>query len=130
MNICSLSYRLVETDDFLYSQSLCREAIPWRQLNHPNVLPFLGIDEATSLHGACLVLPWVPFGDILNYVKTNPVSFSDVHGLVKHSATNSVLALTTPPFTDAGGCSGTRLRTLPGSHTRRPTRGSDMHPCS
>ncbi|EIN06475.1 kinase-like protein [Punctularia strigosozonata HHB-11173 SS5] len=63
--------------------SLCREAIPWRQLRHPNVLPFLGIDcETAAPHWICLVSPWVRYGDIMHYIETRQLVFDDVHRLM------------------------------------------------
>ncbi|KAJ7057695.1 kinase-like domain-containing protein [Mycena amicta] len=51
-----------------------REALIWRQLSHPNLLPFLG---AYYLEGSrsrlCLVSPWMEKGNIVRYLKNNPV---------------------------------------------------------
>ncbi|EIN06484.1 kinase-like protein, partial [Punctularia strigosozonata HHB-11173 SS5] len=53
------------------AQNLCREALPWRQLNHPNVLPFLGIERDTQPPWLCLVSPWIDFGNILRYLEVH-----------------------------------------------------------
>ncbi|KAK1224261.1 hypothetical protein PQX77_012839 [Marasmius sp. AFHP31] len=50
----------------------CREALLWRQLDHPNVLSFLGVNVELFAPGFCLVLPWMENGDILSYLKRNP----------------------------------------------------------
>ncbi|KAL0058989.1 hypothetical protein AAF712_014304 [Marasmius tenuissimus] len=50
----------------------CREALVWRQLDHPNVLPFLGVNTDLFAPGFCLVLPWMENGDILKYMKQHP----------------------------------------------------------
>ncbi|KAJ7057682.1 kinase-like domain-containing protein, partial [Mycena amicta] len=51
-----------------------REALIWRQLSHPNLLPFLG---AYYLEGSrsrlCLLSPWMEKGNIARYLKSNPV---------------------------------------------------------
>ncbi|KAJ7714230.1 kinase-like domain-containing protein [Mycena olivaceomarginata] len=49
-----------------------REALIWRQLSHPNLLPFFGIYylEKSRL---CLVSPWMENGDIARYLKNNSV---------------------------------------------------------
>ncbi|KAJ7213152.1 hypothetical protein GGX14DRAFT_446459 [Mycena pura] len=51
-----------------------REALIWRQLSHPNLLPFFG---AYYLEGSksqlCLVSPWMENGNIARYLKGNPV---------------------------------------------------------
>ncbi|KAF9027775.1 kinase-like domain-containing protein, partial [Rhodocollybia butyracea] len=65
----------------------CNEALLWRQLRHPNVLPFFGVN--TTLFGFCLVSPWMSNGDIikeiangLNYLHSlkPPVVHGDVRG--------------------------------------------------
>ncbi|KAF9060402.1 hypothetical protein BDP27DRAFT_1301860 [Rhodocollybia butyracea] len=48
----------------------CHEALLWRQLRHPNVLPFFGVN--TTLFGFCLVSPWMSNGDIVMYLKNHP----------------------------------------------------------
>ncbi|KAJ7084501.1 kinase-like domain-containing protein [Mycena crocata] len=46
------------------------EAVIWRQLCHPNVLPFFGIYD---LQGRlCLVSPWMENGDLVEFLKNNP----------------------------------------------------------
>ncbi|KAF9060403.1 kinase-like domain-containing protein [Rhodocollybia butyracea] len=51
-----LTRKKVESD-------FCNEALLWRQLRHPNVLPFFGVN--TTLFGFCLVSPWMSNGDIV-----------------------------------------------------------------
>ncbi|KAF9063268.1 kinase-like domain-containing protein [Rhodocollybia butyracea] len=48
----------------------CNEALLWRQLRHPNILPFFGVN--TTLFGFCLVSPWMSNGDIVTYLKNHP----------------------------------------------------------
>uniref|UniRef100_A0A0W0FW06 Protein kinase domain-containing protein n=1 Tax=Moniliophthora roreri TaxID=221103 RepID=A0A0W0FW06_MONRR len=50
----------------------CHEALIWRQLKHPNVLPFLGVNTAIFAPGFCLISPWMDNGDIITYLKNNP----------------------------------------------------------
>ncbi|KAK7462961.1 hypothetical protein VKT23_007542 [Stygiomarasmius scandens] len=50
----------------------CREALIWRQLDHPNVLPFLGVNTNLFEPGFCLVSPWMSNGDIMSFLKTHP----------------------------------------------------------
>ncbi|KAF5371255.1 hypothetical protein D9758_004236 [Tetrapyrgos nigripes] len=49
------------------------EALLWRQLNHPNVLPFLGVNvnlfNPTRL---CLISPWMENGNIIQYLMNHP----------------------------------------------------------
>ncbi|KAJ8080063.1 Rho guanine nucleotide exchange factor [Marasmius tenuissimus] len=50
-----------------------REAIVWKQLKHPNILPFLGIyylDDARQ--DICLISPWMERGNLVQYLKATP----------------------------------------------------------
>jgi len=54
-----------------------REALAWKELNHPNIVPFLGIaDYEQVCRGAvsqlCLVSPWMSGGNIMEFVESNP----------------------------------------------------------
>ncbi|KAJ7126710.1 kinase-like domain-containing protein [Mycena epipterygia] len=53
-----------------------REALIWRQLSHPNLLPFYGLYYVESR--LCLVSPWMENGHILEFIKNSP---SDVNRL-------------------------------------------------
>jgi son of sevenless-like protein len=54
------------------SQEFCREALVWRQLRHPNVLHFLGIDAKTFSTDEkpvlCMVSPWMRRGTLMQYI--------------------------------------------------------------
>jgi hypothetical protein len=49
---------------------ICREALLWRQLDHPHILPFLGVDAETfaSRNALCLVSPWMERGTLKQYI--------------------------------------------------------------
>ncbi|KAF8150312.1 kinase-like domain-containing protein, partial [Mycena galopus ATCC 62051] len=49
----------------------CREALLWRDLRHPNILPFLGIDRDSFPSSLCIVSPWMEHGTVLSYLKTH-----------------------------------------------------------
>ncbi|KAJ7655606.1 kinase-like domain-containing protein, partial [Mycena polygramma] len=53
-----------------------REAVLWRQTDHPNVLPFLGTfcyrDALYGLERLCLVMPWMPNGNLKTFLETSP----------------------------------------------------------
>ncbi|OCH92031.1 kinase-like protein [Obba rivulosa] len=52
-----------------------REAIVWRYLRHPNIVPFHGIDRATCLpHSAALVSDWMHHGTLLDYLAIHTVA--------------------------------------------------------
>ncbi|KAJ7767392.1 kinase-like domain-containing protein, partial [Mycena maculata] len=47
----------------------CREALVWRDLQHPNILPFIGIDRQSFPSSLCMVSPWMDHGTVLDYLK-------------------------------------------------------------
>jgi serine/threonine protein kinase len=49
---------------------ICREALLWRQLNHPHILSFLGVDAETfsSRNALCLISPWMEQGTLKQYI--------------------------------------------------------------
>ncbi|KAJ6485878.1 ras guanine nucleotide exchange factor domain-containing protein [Mycena sanguinolenta] len=49
----------------------CREALVWKDLHHPHILPFLGIDADSFPLFLCMVSPWMMHGTVLNYLKTH-----------------------------------------------------------
>ncbi len=53
-------------------QDFCQEALVWRQLHHPNVLPFLGVSEDLFAPSYCLISPWMVNGNIISYLETHP----------------------------------------------------------
>ncbi|KAF7290843.1 hypothetical protein MIND_01325500 [Mycena indigotica] len=54
-------------------QEISQEGLIWRQLSHPNLLPFFGAYHLEGTLGRlCLVSPWMENGDIARYLKTAP----------------------------------------------------------
>ncbi|KAF9258045.1 hypothetical protein L218DRAFT_878132 [Marasmius fiardii PR-910] len=52
-----------------------QEAIVWRQLNHPNVMPFMGIYYLdTEKKQLCLVSPWMAQGNLVEFLKNSKES--------------------------------------------------------
>ncbi|KAE9404707.1 kinase-like protein [Gymnopus androsaceus JB14] len=49
-----------------------QEVLVWSQLNHPNVLPFLGINVHLFPGRFCLVSPWYSHGSVVNYLSRHP----------------------------------------------------------
>ncbi|KAJ7145871.1 kinase-like domain-containing protein, partial [Mycena epipterygia] len=49
----------------------CREALVWRELHHPNILPFIGIDRESFPSSLCMVSPWMEHGTILRYLEVH-----------------------------------------------------------
>ena len=58
-------------DTYSHHKILCKEAIVWRDLIHPNILPFLGICKNVFGPLLALVSPYMENGDVLSYVKQN-----------------------------------------------------------
>ncbi|KAJ7067087.1 kinase-like domain-containing protein [Mycena amicta] len=50
-------------------QKLLREALVWKELRHPNILPFIGIDRETFPSAYCLVSPWMRNGNVLAFLQ-------------------------------------------------------------
>ena len=55
---------------------LCREAVTWGPLKHPNIVPLVGI-IITSFQ---LISIWMPGGTLLEYIRKRPDA--DLIGLV------------------------------------------------
>ena len=49
-------------------QTFCQEAVMWKHLTHPNIVPLLGVTMAPFQ----LILDWMPGGDLREYIKENP----------------------------------------------------------
>ncbi|KAL0953745.1 hypothetical protein HGRIS_004935 [Hohenbuehelia grisea] len=60
-----------DSSQFKFRQKFCREALFWRHVRHPNVMPFIGIDSETFGSSLCLVSPWMQNGTVLRYLKGN-----------------------------------------------------------
>ncbi|KAK0475676.1 kinase-like domain-containing protein, partial [Armillaria luteobubalina] len=53
-------------------RKFCREVLVWRNLRHPNVLPFIGVNDDVFYPGFCLISPWMKNGDIISFLRQNP----------------------------------------------------------
>jgi serine/threonine protein kinase len=68
LNIARLKERLLISSP----QRLCREALIWRQLQHPYILPFIGIDDnsfSTSGH-VSIITPWMKRGTLHRFMRS------------------------------------------------------------
>ncbi|KAJ8083217.1 hypothetical protein PM082_009089 [Marasmius tenuissimus] len=59
-----------------------REAILWRQLKHPNVLPFFGIYRLEHTQQLCLISPWIEKGNLVEFLKATKREDVDHYTLV------------------------------------------------
>jgi serine/threonine protein kinase len=69
---------------------LCREAILWKHLSHPNVLPFLGVDLDSFPSYMCLISPWMPNGTITKYLEDNGRQRADLDRFVRVPTFNTL----------------------------------------
>ncbi|KAK0435392.1 kinase-like domain-containing protein [Armillaria borealis] len=61
----------VQNADTIISK-FCREALVWRNVKHPNVLPFLGVNKEIFAPSFCLISPWMDNGDIMSFLRRHP----------------------------------------------------------
>ncbi|KAK7055199.1 kinase-like protein [Favolaschia claudopus] len=47
----------------------CREALIWKDLKHPHILPLIGIDRDSFPDFMCMVSPWMEHGTVIDYLK-------------------------------------------------------------
>ena len=63
-------------------QKFCHEAVIWKRLSHPNLLPFLGVNE--TLFTLAMISEWMEHGTILQFVKqhktTNRLKLVSISG--------------------------------------------------
>ncbi|KAJ7778413.1 kinase-like domain-containing protein, partial [Mycena metata] len=48
-----------------------RSALVWKDLNHPHILAFMGIDRDNFPSSLCMVSPWMEHGTVLKYLKNH-----------------------------------------------------------
>lgn len=61
------SWLLNNGSGLTYIQQFGREALIWRQLCHPNLLPFFGVYYTEKR--LCLVSPWMESGNVMQYLR-------------------------------------------------------------
>lgn len=66
-------------------QAMHKEAMVWSHLHHPNVLPFCGVDQATFKDGPCLVSPWMPEGNLIDFLMAKELDEAEIINLVRVS---------------------------------------------
>ncbi|KAJ7882127.1 kinase-like domain-containing protein [Mycena leptocephala] len=72
-SVCVKIMRLFQNDDIqTVLKEFGREALIWRQLCHPNLLPFFGLYYLDNR--LCLVSPWMQNGNIMEFLRREPVN--------------------------------------------------------
>ncbi|KAJ7144140.1 kinase-like domain-containing protein [Mycena epipterygia] len=61
---------LQTTDQRRLRQKFGREALVWQSLDHPYILPLIGIDTETFAPLLCMVSPWMKNGIVTKYLST------------------------------------------------------------
>ncbi|PBK82474.1 kinase-like protein [Armillaria gallica] len=61
-----------EKDQAKLLRDFYQEALTWKQLRHPNVLPFLGVSKDLFTPRYCLISPWMMNGNIMSYLEIHP----------------------------------------------------------
>ncbi|KAK7470196.1 hypothetical protein VKT23_001634 [Stygiomarasmius scandens] len=71
--VCIKALRMfTNTTDIVQKfKDFSNEALVWKQLKHPNVLPFLGVSTELSPR-FCLVSPWMENGNVNSFLEKNP----------------------------------------------------------
>lgn len=80
--LCIRELRLNLFMPVTWMQRFCKEAVAWRHLRHPNILPLLGamLDD----HRLCLVSEWMDQGNINDYLRKRQHSEVNRIELVGH----------------------------------------------
>ncbi|KAJ7191543.1 kinase-like domain-containing protein [Mycena pura] len=69
--ICVKIMRVFQDDDVqALLKEFGREAVIWRQLWHPNLLPFFGLYHLENR--LCLVSPWMENGNVMEFLRKEP----------------------------------------------------------
>ncbi|KAF8159772.1 kinase-like domain-containing protein [Crassisporium funariophilum] len=75
--VCLRVLRMFVTTTLEEQESLfkdfCVEVLVWRQLKHPNILPFIGANTEIFRSQYCFISPWMEKGDLMSYLKANPL---------------------------------------------------------
>ncbi|KAH8833424.1 kinase-like domain-containing protein [Flagelloscypha sp. PMI_526] len=49
-------------------KAFLKEALVWKQLIHPNILPFIGVSSTCFPNQMCLIAPYMKNGDVMHYI--------------------------------------------------------------
>ncbi|KAK0215153.1 kinase-like domain-containing protein, partial [Armillaria fumosa] len=53
-------------------KEFCREVLVWRNLNHGNAVPFIGINDDLFNPSFCLISPWMNGGNVISFLAKHP----------------------------------------------------------
>ncbi|KIK53337.1 hypothetical protein GYMLUDRAFT_179049, partial [Collybiopsis luxurians FD-317 M1] len=72
LKVLRLTLEQNETTRDKIRKEFCDEALVWRQLDHPNILTFLGVNMDLFSPSFCLISPWMENRDIKTFLEKNP----------------------------------------------------------
>ncbi|KIK53327.1 hypothetical protein GYMLUDRAFT_105475, partial [Collybiopsis luxurians FD-317 M1] len=72
LKVLRLTLEQNETTREKIRKEFCDEALVWRQLDHPNILTFLGVNVDLFSPSFCLISPWMKNRDIKTFLEQNP----------------------------------------------------------
>jgi hypothetical protein len=88
----------------------CREALTWRQLSHPYVLPFWGVDLDTFPGYMTMVSPWMTAGTKIQHARESGLSGLNIDALVNFTPTITIYVGL--PIAVVRGCPRCRISPL------------------
>ncbi|KDQ55511.1 hypothetical protein JAAARDRAFT_37524 [Jaapia argillacea MUCL 33604] len=65
-----------------HQRRFCQEALIWCSLEHPNILPLLGVDFVTFGSYPAMISPWMENGNILDYIDSRDLQVSQVDNML------------------------------------------------
>ena len=68
-----LVYSRARPSCWVIHQAFRKEALLWFHLEHPNILPAYGVDQVSFPGNLCLVSPWLPRGNIAEFLKKDRI---------------------------------------------------------
>ncbi|PBK97206.1 kinase-like protein [Armillaria gallica] len=82
-------------------KNFCREALVWRNLYHPNILPFLGVSRHLFAPSFCLISPWMEYGNIMTCLSERPVQIQRIPAITQVAEGITYLHGLNPPIVHA-----------------------------
>ncbi|GJE97165.1 kinase-like protein [Phanerochaete sordida] len=70
------------TDNVKHTKAFYREIALIRGLEHNHVCPIIGVDQELLPNSVCIVLPWMDYGNVVNYRSRVPWSCDDAVRLI------------------------------------------------
>jgi serine/threonine protein kinase len=69
-SVCGFFFLYRRRTECTSYQTLCREINGCKSISHPNLLPVIDVSE--TLFPFCIMSPWMPDGNIRQYLQANP----------------------------------------------------------